>query len=100
MATITKRIVVCDVCRSIDAPVTSFRAAFGGGRLRTYALCDTHGTPVKELLSGLGGGATTTAPRRASKVLTLDQIESVKATRAPAKRGKKEVPPTGFVGAP
>ena len=100
MATITQKIVVCDVCRSVDLPVSTFRAAFGGGRLRTYALCDTHGAPVKELLSGLGGGATTTAPRRISKVLTIDQIESVKATRIPAKRGKGKAPAVGFVQAP
>jgi len=100
MATITQKIVVCDVCRSVDLPVSTFRAAFGGGRLRTYALCDTHGAPVKELLSGLGGGATTTAPRRVSKVLTLDQIESVKATRAPVKRGRGKAPAVGLVSAP
>ena len=93
MVAITRRIVVCDVCRNIDAPVVPFRAAFGAGRLRTYALCDTHGAPVKELLDGLGAGEAT-GPVRATRQVTLGQIESVKASRAP--RGAPPVPPTGF----
>ena len=96
MVAITRRIVVCDVCRNIEAPVVPFRAAFGAGRLRTYALCDTHGAPVKELLDGLGAGDVS-GPVRATRQVTLGQIESVKASRAPAKRrGAPPVPPTGF----
>ena len=98
MATITKRIVVCDVCRNIEAPVVAFRAAFGAGRLRTYSLCDVHSGPVKDLLSGLGSGAAVTSPARASRQVTLGQIETVKATRGPkGGRGKSPVPPTGFI---
>ena len=100
MATITKRIVVCDVCRNIEAPTTSFRAAFGAGRLRTYALCDTHGTPVKDLLTGLGSGAVTSQPARASRMVSMDQIETVKESRAPAKRRRGAAPAVGFVQAP
>ena len=98
MAVITKRIEVCDVCRTIDEPVTRVRVAFGAGRLRTYALCEKHGGPVRELIGHLGSGTIASAPARSSRQVSLGEIESVKLARAPKGRGRKPVvPPTGFV---
>jgi hypothetical protein len=83
MAVITKRIEVCDVCRDVDAVVvTRVRMAVGSGRLRTYALCERDMTPVVDLMKQLGVGAPDMPPRRASKQVSMDQIEGVKVQRA------------------
>jgi len=101
MAVINQRIEVCDVCRRVGEPVTKFRAAFGGGRLRTFALCEEHGGPVRDLIGHLGSGTIASAPARSSKQVSLDEIESVKQARAPkGRRGRSVVPPTGFAKAP
>ena len=101
MAVITKRIEVCDVCRTVDEPVTRVRVAFGAGRLRTYALCEKHGGPVRELIGHLGSGTIAPSPARASRQVSLGEIESVKEARAPKGRSRRgSVPATGFVQAP
>jgi hypothetical protein len=86
MAVINQRIEVCDVCRRVGEPVTKFRAAFGGGRLRTFALCDADGGPVKELLAKLGSGTVAQPPARSSKVLSMEELDAVKQARAPKRR--------------
>lgn len=59
MATITKRIEVCEVCRDISkADLTRFRIAVGNGRLRTYALCAEDAKELRTLL-----GCSDLAPR-------------------------------------
>jgi len=101
VAVITKRIEVCDVCRTVDEPVTRVRVAFGAGRLRTYALCEEHGGPVRDLIAHLGSGTIAPAPARSSRQVSLGEIESVKAARAPkGRRGRGTVPATGFSKAP
>jgi len=96
VAVITKRIEVCDVCRTVGEPVTRVRVAFGAGRLRTYALCEEHGGPVRELIGHLGSGTISSAPARSSKQVSLDEIESVKLARSPKGRRRSAVPSTGF----
>ena len=101
MAVITKRIEVCDVCRTVGEPVTRVRVAFGAGRLHTYALCEEHGGPVRDLIGHLGSGTIASAPARSSKQVSLDEIESVKLARAPkGRRRGSAVPSTGFEKAP
>lgn len=83
MATITKRIEVCDVCRDMGkTDLTRFRIAIGHGRLRTYALCGGDSKDLRAMLSSLGSGTTGTTPGRPSKMVTMAQIETVKATQA------------------
>ena len=89
MAVITKRIEVCDVCRTIDAPVTRVRVAFGAARMRTYALCDTHGGPVKALLADLGAGTIARPPAKTSRRVSLEEIESVKDARSTPAKGRR-----------
>ena len=91
MATITRHIVVCDVCRDIERPVTVFRAAWASGRLRTYALCEEDGAPVRDLLSRMGAGEVPGAPARRRRSVSMEQIEQVKAAR--------EIPLLGFTQA-
>jgi len=90
VAVITKRIEVCDVCRRVGEPVTRVRVAFGTGRLRTYALCEEHGGPVRELLGHLGAGTIAQPPARASKVLSMEELDAVKVARAP--KGRRRSP--------
>jgi hypothetical protein len=83
MAVITKRIEVCDICRDVDAVVvTRVRMAVASGRLRTYALCEKDMAPVMDLMKRLGVGAPDAPPKRASRQVSMDQIEGVKEQRA------------------
>ena len=101
MAVINQRVEVCDVCRIVGVPVTRVRVAFGAGRLRTYALCEKHGGPVRELIGHLGSGTIAPAQARASRQVSLGEIESVKEARAPkGRRARGSVPATGFAPAP
>ena len=89
MAIITRRVEVCDVCRDIDVVVvTRVRMAVGPGRLRTYALCEKDMAPVMDLMKRLGVGVADTPPKRASRQVTMDQIEGVKTQRAHPRKAR------------
>jgi hypothetical protein len=88
MATVTRRIEVCDVCRELDRPVvTHVRIAPEGGRLRTFAFCSTDYKPVAGVIESIQAveGAKLSGRRGGSKQVTVDQIEQIKASR----RGRK-----------
>lgn len=80
MAAITQRIEVCDVCKDIERPVTHYRLAPEGGRLRKLALCEEHGLPLTTLVSELH--LWTGPARRSSRQVTMEQIEVVKKRQA------------------
>lgn len=89
MASITRRIEVCDVCRDVDAPIAKHvRLADEGDRLRTVALCQKDlGLPILDLLRALAKGAPAPTPGRGgSRKVTLEQIEEIKKTRGRAKK--------------
>jgi hypothetical protein len=89
MVVITKRIEVCDVCRDLEAAVvTRLRCALGSGRLHTYALCEKDMAPVVDLMKRLGAGAPDAPPKRASKQVSMDQIEGVKVQRAHPRKAR------------
>jgi hypothetical protein len=82
VATITKRIEVCDVCRDIERPILHrVRISMDAGKLRAYSLCEGDSLPLTNALAALGTPAAAAAPRRASRQVTLDQIEVVKEQR-------------------
>ena len=84
MARISQIIEVCDVCGAVDKPVTHYRLAPDGGRLRKLALCEDHDTHLRELVKTLSLWST----GRSSRQVTMEQIEEVKKRqRRPA--GKK-----------
>ena len=86
MATITQRLEVCDVCRTVGLSVTRVRVAVGEGRLRSYALCEKDGGPLLRLVSTLTGSDTAVGrPAPRSRQVSMDQIEAVKTKRTPRK---------------
>jgi hypothetical protein len=88
MATITRRVEVCDVCRDIDKPVVEHvRIAREGGRLRTYAFCKGDLKPLEGTLTDIMAVAPVTRPR-GSKQVTMEQIDQIKAKRATRKPKK------------
>lgn len=93
MATVTRRIEVCDVCRDVTKEVSAHaRIAPEGGRLRTYAFCDRDYRQVASVLEAIAAadGLEVQSRRgRGSRQVTMEQIEQVKATR---KRGRKAAP--------
>jgi len=85
MATITKRIEVCDVCRDVNRPVAHrFRVSVDSGRLRAWSLCEDDGLPLTKALAGLGSTRSSDMPtRRTNKQVTLAEIEKVKTREVP-----------------
>jgi hypothetical protein len=89
MVVITKRVEVCDVCRDVNvAVVTRVRMAVGPGRLRTYAFCEKDIASVLDLMRRLDVGADDMPHRRASKQVSMDQIEGVKVQRAKPRKAR------------
>lgn len=87
MATVTRRIEVCDICREVDNPVvTHVRIAPENGRLRTYAFCAGDYQPVQAVLTAIAKATPATDGRR-SKQVTMEQIEQIKANASTTKRG-------------
>ena len=85
MATITKRIEVCDVCRDVERPVAHrFRASMDSGKLRTYTLCEIDCAPLMQALASLGATAKDAPARRTNKQVTLAEIDKVKLREVPA----------------
>lgn len=87
MAAITQRIEVCDVCKNIERPVTHYRLAPEGGRLRKLALCEEHMQPLTSLISVLN--LWTGPSRRNSRQVTMEQIEVVKKRQSRRPAAKK-----------
>jgi hypothetical protein len=83
MATVTRRIEVCDVCRDVAKPIEErARIAVGDGRLRTYAFCKSDFMPLTRVLTAIAQAAPEPAGRRGgSKQVTMEDIETVKAQR-------------------
>lgn len=83
MATVTRKIEVCDVCRELDRPIADrVRIARNGGRLRTYALCAPDLKPVERLLEAIAAAAPEALGKRGgSKQVTMEQIGEIKARR-------------------
>lgn len=83
MATVTRKIEVCDVCRELDRPVVDHvRMAREGGRLRTYAFCGPDLKAVEKLLDAIAATAPQSLGKRGgSKQVTMEQIGEIKAAR-------------------
>ena len=85
MATITKRIEVCDVCRDVERPITHrFRVSVDSGRLRAFSLCEGDGLPLVQALAALSATAKDAPAHRPNKQVTLAEIEKVKIREVPA----------------
>lgn len=99
MATVTRRIEVCDCHREFDRPIVArVRIAPDGERLRTVAFCEEGYSLMAQILEMIREKSTQTDGRRPNRKVTLDQIEEIKAKRgtkrtakaaAPARRGRK-----------
>lgn len=88
MATITRRIVVCDVCRDVEKPVVKkARIALDGARLRTYSFCAEDFQPLGDLMADIGAPAD---GRRSNRTVTMAQIESIKKARGGRPRKQAE----------
>jgi hypothetical protein len=88
MATVTRRIEVCDVCRDVNKPVvTHARIAEDGGRLRTYAFCQGDYKPLSGVIEAIqrAEGEKLSGRRGGSKQVTMEQIDQIKTSR----RGRK-----------
>lgn len=83
MATVTRRIEVCDVCRDVAKPIEErARIAVGEGRLRTYAFCKGDIAPLSRILTAIAQAAPEPAGRRGgSKQVTMEDIDQIKTQR-------------------
>lgn len=72
---------VCDVCHDRERSIVHYRVAVDGDRLRTFALCEEHSAPIRELV------ALVPAPQRRPRRPFAD-MKQVEAARkpSPAKR--------------
>lgn len=83
MATVTRKIEVCDACRDVNKPVAEHvRMARDGGRLRTYAFCEGDLRPIQKILDAIAAAAPDSLGKRGgSKQVTMEQIGEIKAAR-------------------
>jgi hypothetical protein len=89
VASVTRRIEVCDTCRELDRPIVArIRIAPEGERLRTVAFCAVDYTPMETVLNGIKGTFPTHNGRRPNRKVTLAQIEEIKKS-TPRKRAAK-----------
>ena len=79
MASVTRRIEVCDTCRAVDRPIFKrVRMAPEGQRLRLVAFCEEDYKPMADMLRKLDETWPAMDGRRASRKVTLEQIETIK----------------------
>jgi hypothetical protein len=94
VASVTRRIEVCDTCRELDRPIIArIRIAPEGERLRTVAFCAVDYAPMQAVLDGIKETFPTHNGRRPNRKVTLAQIEEIKKA-APRKRATKSATAT------